>query len=45
MVKINKITTLLSLMLMGQSYAAFAQDITITDKTINEKGEVTFFSR
>ncbi|MDP5212595.1 M4 family metallopeptidase [Pseudoalteromonas tunicata] len=44
MVKINKITTLLSLMLMGQSYAAFAQDITITDKTINEKGEVTFLA-
>lgn len=44
MTKINKITALLSMMLISQSNSLFAQDITIAEKTMNDQDQVAFIA-
>ncbi len=44
MLKVNTIAAVVSLILAGHSYASFAQDINVTDKQMDDEGQVTFIA-
>ncbi|WP_053981471.1 M4 family metallopeptidase [Marinagarivorans algicola] len=44
MLKVNTIAAAISLILAGQSYASFAQGINVTDKQMDDEGQVTFIA-
>ena len=44
MLKVNTIAAVISLILAGHSYASFAQGINVTDKQMDDEGQVTFIA-